>query len=186
MKNLQFYEAVDIDRLVWPTSYHFISMQTSAMAVFNDFKQSRPTLIAPDVTAIEAERLMRAEHVTIKMVMDEQDRFIGVVCLDDLDSQEVLKMVANGYQRAELRVRDFMRPKAGLRSFDYAELEQATIKDVIDALQNSGQQYCLVVDRDNHAVRGIISASDLAEKIRLPLDIQNRSSFVNVFNAIYH
>lgn len=186
MKNLHFYEAVDVDRLVWPTDYHFISMQTSAMAVFNDFKQSKPTLIAPDVTAIEAERLMRLEHVMIKMVVDEEGRFLGVVCLDDLDSQELLKMVANGYVRAELRVRDFMRPKASLRSFDYAELEQATIRDVIDALQHSGQQYCLVVERDNQAVRGIISAKDLAEKIRLPLDVQNRSSFVHVFNAIYH
>lgn len=186
MKNLHFYEAIDVDRLVWPSDYHFISMQTSAMAVFTDFKQNQPTLIAADVPAVEAERLMRTEHVTTRMVVDEQDRFLGVVCLDDLDSQEVLKMVANGYQRSELRVSDFMRPKAALRSFDYAELEQATIKDVIEALQYSGQQHCLVVDRDNHAVRGIISAKDLAEKIQLPLDVQNRSSFVNVFNAIYH
>lgn len=186
MKNLHFYEAVNVDRLVWPADFHLVSMEASAMAVFNDFKQSRPTLISPEMTAIEAERLMRTEHEAIKMVVDGQDRFLGVLCLDDLDSQEVLKKVANGYQRAELRVSDFMRPKASLQSFDYAELEQATIKDVIDALQYSGQQYCLVVDRDNQAVRGIISAKDLAEKIRLPLDVQNRSSFVNVFNAIYH
>lgn len=186
MKQLQFYEGLDVDRLIWPVSYNVLNVQSSAISVLDDFRQNQPTLISPDATAMDVELAMRREHVRLKVVVDEFERFLGIVTLEDLDHQEMLKRVAEGYHRSELKVRDFMHPRNSLRSFDYEELERASIQDVIEALQHSGQQLCLVVDHGRRAIRGVISARDIATRMGLPLDTQNRSSFVNVFQAIYH
>lgn len=186
MKQLQFYEELDVDRLIWPVSYSVLNVHSSAISVLDDFRQSQPALVSPDTPAMEVEASMRRDHIRLKVVIDEFERFLGIVTVDDLDSQEMLKMVAEGYSRTDLIVRDFMHPRSSLRCFDYEELERATIADVMEVLQHSGQQYCLVVDQGCRAIRGVISAQDIATRIGLPLDTQNRSSFVNVFKAIYH
>lgn len=186
MKHLQFYEGLDVDRLIWPASYSVLNIQSSAITVLEDFRKNQPALVSPDAPAMEVEASMRRDHIRLKVVIDEFERFLGLVTVNDLDSQEMLKMVAEGYPRHELKVRDFMHPRSSLRSFDYEELERATIQDVMETLQHSGQQHCLVVDQGCRAIRGVISAQDIASRIGLPLDTQNRSSFVNVFKAIYH
>jgi CBS-domain-containing membrane protein len=76
-----------------------------------------------------------------------------------------------------------MRPKKNLSTLDYNELSRATIGDVIIALKDSGQQHCLVVDKDSNKIRGIFSASDISRKLHLSIDIQEKSSFYKVFSA---
>ena len=76
-----------------------------------------------------------------------------------------------------------MRSKNDLSALDYNQLANATIGDVISALKNSGQQHCLVVDKESNKIRGIFSASDISRMLQLPIDIQEKSSFYKVFVA---
>ena len=80
---------------------------------------------------------------------------------------------------------DFMQPRSRLKAFNYQELEEAVIGDVVEALKYSGQQHYLVLDRETHKIRGIFSSSDIARKLHLAIDIQNRSSFLHIFEAIH-
>lgn len=184
MKNISFIAIDQIDELAWPTEHQEITKDSSALEIFTDFAEYIPLVIESSMLATEALALMQKAHVRLKLVLDENDHFIGVVSLDDLNRQELVKKLSSGYKREELLVTDFMRPRKDLKAFDYAELANTTIGTVINTLKNTGQQHCLVIDTDNHQIRGIISASDIARKLKLNIDIKNRSSFSHVFDAV--
>jgi hypothetical protein len=40
------------------------------------------------------------------------------------------------------------------------------------------------MDRDSHEIRGVISVSDIARELRLPLDIQGRPTFAELINIL--
>ena len=46
------------------------------------------------------------------------------------------------------------------------------------------KHHCLVMDRDTHEVRGVISVSDIARELRLPLDIQGRPTFAELITIL--
>ena len=108
-----------------------------------------------------------------------------VLSLDNLIGPEFMAKVVQGFKREELRVTDFMTPKDKLKAFDYSDVANSTIGNLIEALKERGQQHCLVIDRDTHKIRGLISASDIARKLKLSININSESSFSNIFNVLY-
>jgi CBS domain-containing protein len=186
MKKLDFYSVDNIDSLSWPAAPELISVDSSAVAVFTDFRLTQPMVIYADTLAIDAQNFMLQAHVRLKIVVDDSNHFLGLLSLDDLNSQEIIKHVSQGGSRDELVVTDFMKSKKDLQAFNFAALEKASIMDVIQALKTVGQQHCLVVDFEENKIRGIISASDISRKLKLPLDISMNSSFVSIFNVLHH
>ena len=186
MKNLNLYTTYTTDELAYPTAENKIGTDSCALEVFTDFRKTAPLTVRPDLSALEAEYAMKETRARLRLVMDASHHFIGAISLDDLNPQEVIKRISSGYRRSELKVADFMRSKESLKAFSYDELTSATIGDVMDALEKSGYHHCLVADRDHHEIRGIISASDIASKLNLPLSITEKPNFATISGAIYH
>ena len=95
--------------------------------------------------------------------------------------------VAKGTQRHEVLVNDLMISRSDLHAFDYNELQNSQVSDVVNALKNYRLRHCLVLDREHHHIRGVISSSDIARKLNLPipLDIHAKTSFSEIFDVIY-
>lgn len=184
MRGLPLYSADPNCDLAWPEITHEITLNSSALEIFTDFKIVKPLLVQSTASALEAEKLMQHAHVRLKMVVDSNNHFAGIISLDDLHSQEVMKKVVAGYSREDLTIADFMTPKDKLKTFEYSDIEHATISDIIETLKLAGQQHCLVVEREAHRVRGVISASDIARKLKLPINIVIDSSFANIFKTV--
>ncbi|SIS45462.1 CBS domain-containing protein [Neptunomonas antarctica] len=185
MKSLTLYTTNPVDELVVTHEHAVISLGSSALDIFTDFKDVNPFIIDENISAIEAERLMKKSHVRLKLVVDHDKKFLGVVSLDDLNNQEIMKKLSEGYDRNDLTITDFFQPKSKLKAFDYAELCHATIFDVVEVLKNNAQQHCLVIDRTQHKIRGVISASDIARRLQIAVDITKASSFVGIYNAVH-
>ena len=186
IRELAFYDTKAVDDLAWPEEIQEITIQSSALEVFTDFNEYKPLVIEDTTSAIEARSLMQKSHVRLKIVVDSNDHFLGAISLNDLDNQAVIIKVSEGYKYEELCVTDFMRCKSELKGFRYSDLASARINDVVIALQGSGHQHCLVIDAEKHKIRGIISASDIARRLHLHVDIENSSSFVSIFEALTH
>jgi CBS domain-containing protein len=186
MKNIALYDVDMFDALVWPDEYQGITLQSPAMAVLTDFRKSKPFVIDEGNSATEAEKLMLEEHVRLKIVVNKNNEFLGVISLEDINSQEVMKRIAEGAERSELSVANFMRPKMALKVIQFCELQKASVADVVDVLKSNGLQHCLVVDREKHQIRGIISASDLARGLRIPLNLSTSPSFLDIFKAVHN
>lgn len=185
MKKVNFYEISDIDQLAWPESKEDISLDTPALQFFTDFNTVEPLVIDTVTRCIEVRNLMLQEHVKLKIVVDSNMHFLGIISLDRLDDRKIVQKVSEGFDRNDISVTDMMIPKNDLSAFDYNEISVASIGEIINALKDSGQRHCLVVDRESHKIRGIFSASDISRKLRLPIDIQGKSSFYKIFSVIH-
>lgn len=178
------YPVDSIDQLAWPESSTGLSLDSPALSVLTDFQHHQPRFVDGHDSASAVEQAMLRAHVRLQLVVDEYHQFLGLVSLDDLNSQEILKRVASGYNREDLAARDFMRPRSALRALDYHELRRSTVRDLVETLKDNEHQHYLVIDRQNHRIRGVISASDLARKLRLDIQIHRGSSFIAIYNAL--
>jgi len=186
MMKLDFFDIEAMDDIAKPEATGWITKDSSALEVFTDFNVYMPLMLEEGTCAVEAEKQMQKAHVRLKLVVDSELNFMGVVSLDSLNNQEVIKRLSEGYTREELTIDEFMIPKGELKAFDYEQVACASINNVIEALKESGQQHCLVLDREQHKIRGIISASDVVRKLKLPVNIMTDSSFLGIFNTVHH
>ena len=171
MSHLKLVSLNEIDELLSPEAIDNITINSPATRVFTDFKYNQPLMIDSDVSIDEAERLMKAEHVKLKFVVNNQMKLLGVIALEDINSQQIMKKMAQGLSRNELYVNDFIKPLSAIKALEYSELERTKIKDVVELLKENGHQHCLVIDTGMHKVRGIISASDIARRLKIPMDL---------------
>ena len=186
MKKLQMFSLDSVDHLVQPDEVVRVTVESPAVLIFTDFNKSQPLVIDSQTKATEAEHEMRKAHVKLKFVVDQSLEVIGVVSFQDLSSEAVIKMVASGVSRSKLLVNDLMRERSTLRSIEISDLEQATVGDVIHTLQENGEQHCLVIDHSKHHIRGLISASDIARRLHLPVIIEQTPTFVSIFKSLHH
>ncbi len=184
MRNLNLCDVEQIDELVWPENYQEINLRSPALRVLTDFKKNIPSVIGEDVCAHETEQMMLKAHVRLKIVVDGASKFLGVVGLVDITHQEIMKKIAKGHQHDELLVSDFMQPKSELKAIDFADLEQATVGDILETLKTNGERHCLVINKQKHNIRGVVSASDLVRMLKLNIDLSRPPSFLEVFNVI--
>lgn len=185
MKKLTLYPVSTVDELASPDGIASLSLDTPALEFFTDFRLVQPLVIESSVSAVQAREMMIRTHVRLKFVVNEANRFVGVISADDLAERRIVQKVAEGYARSDITVTDLMIPKGELMAMGIGEVARASIGEVVTLLKDYRQQHCLVVDHQDHAVRGIFSSSDISRKLRLSIDIQDRSDFFRVFSAVH-
>lgn len=184
MKTLSLYTVDAADHLVHPRHFGHTHLHSPAMELVEDFSHSTPEVIDADTPAAHTQEIMLHEHSRFKLVVDNEGELVGLVEQEQLSGPAMLRRVANGDLRHEVTVSDLMRPREQLKALAYEQLQSCTIGDVITTLQHSGESYCLVVDRDHHQIRGVISARDLAERLHIDLDISKVPTFLNIFDSL--
>lgn len=186
MKTLELKPLNAVAHLVHPEEFADITWESSALEIFTDFRFHKPLVIFQGVSVYEAERRMRRAHVKLMLVVDSRDEFVGTISAADLEEQNLMLYVSRGHDREELRVSDLMLSRSEIQALDFDRLAGARICDVVETLKQKGRQHCLVVDSENHHIRGLISSSDIARRLHMPIEITRQSSFVELFNAIRH
>lgn len=172
-------------RLVEPEDFAHLSVESPATAILTDFRDHKPMVVETSETAVSAEHQMRAAHVRLKLVVDTNHRLVGTISDDDLRGECLVRQVASGMPRDQVSVGELMRPRSTLQAVDYQQLEQASIGDLIAALQNEGVRHCLVVEPADGHVRGMISAGDIARRLHIPVDISERLSFADLAEVLF-
>jgi CBS domain containing-hemolysin-like protein len=185
MKKLQLFDLDLVDNIISPKYFEQTTLMSPAKQVFTDFKAHKALVIEGATTAAEALNLMRKTHVTMKIVVSENDDFMGIISTEELTERLIVSEVAKGRDRHEVLVSDLMLARDTLHAFDFKEIETATVNDVVAALENYGLRHCLVLDREHHHIRGVISSSDIAKELHLAIDIYPKPSFSQIFKVIH-
>ncbi|KZN13203.1 CBS domain-containing protein [Marinomonas sp. TW1] len=180
MKTLTYVSTKDVNELTWPNASDNTNLYSSALTVFTDFSAGGPRVIESSVRADELVTLMRKEHVRMKLVVDSNNQFIGVISLEDLSEDVFIRKVADGYQRSELLVADLMRPKEALLALSYKSLKNSDIESLLFSQRNNPYQHLLVIDEATKAIRGLVSSNDVARELRLDIDV-SFSSFQQIY-----
>ncbi len=184
MKNLHLFDLEKVDNIISPEYFEQATINSPATTIFTDFKAHIPLKIEANTRAIDALNLMIKSHVQMKIVISKTDEFLGIVSTKELTEQRIVSEVAKGTPRDEILVEEMMIPRQSLSVFDYQELERSKVCDVIFALEQNGLNHCLVVDRTEHQIRGVISSSDIARKLHLPIMLNDNNSFSRVFALV--
>lgn len=186
MQNITLFRLENVSHLVQPDEFGGLEMDSPASEIFTDFKKHRPLTIEGDTPALDAAMLMRRSHARMKLVTDAKGEFIGTITADDLSDQNLMVKVAKGERLREVTVSEMMMPKRDILAMDIQEMERATIGDVIDTLQRSGQPHCLIVDTSCDHIRGLIAASEVERRLHVPIKIEKIPTFVDIFNNVKH
>jgi CBS domain containing-hemolysin-like protein len=184
MNKLTLRPVPPVVELASPQRKSRVSLDTSALEFFTDFALVQPLMVESSVIAAQAREIMIKTHVRMQFVVDDIGRFLGIISADDLAERKIVQRVAEGYSRRDITVADLMIPKGKLMAINLEEVTRASIGDVVTLLKDFHQQHCLVIDQQAQQVRGIFSSSDISRKLRLPINIQDRSDFYRVFAAI--
>jgi CBS domain containing-hemolysin-like protein len=182
MKTLTYVSTKDVNNLIWPATTEDINIYSSALSVFTDFTTAGPRVIESSTRADELVQLMKKEHVRMKIVVDTDNHFIGVISLDDLSEDVFIKQIANGFKRSELMVADLMRAKEGLLALSYTSLRNSDIESLLFSQRHNLLQHLLVIDEDTKAIRGVISSNDVVRQLRLDVDV-TFSSFAYTYQS---
>lgn len=185
MKNLEIKRADKIDRVSFPTNFSPLQLNDSALSLFRDFREYSPSSVLKNFSANEAEKFMANSHAEICLVMDRDEKFIGLISMEDLSKQELVRWVSNGYHRDELTVRDLMHGKDELHTLLYSDVEKASVGDIIDLLKFGGLHYLLIQDDETSELRGVIASSEIQRRLNKPIHIGTGSDFVKIFKAIH-
>lgn len=185
MQNITLFPVDSVAHLVQPEEFDNLGLNSPAVEFFTDFKKHRPLTIEGSTLAVDVEMLMRKAHVRLKLVIDSNDEFIGIISTEELSEQNFMIRVANGEGRNEITVSDMMCPRHAILALDLEQLERSSIDDILTTLKRHGHQHCLVVDRRHNHIRGLISASDVARRLHMPIKIEKVPTFVDIFRSIH-
>ena len=186
MHILKLVSIENISALQHPETPQELTLASPATAIFTDFRSQTPIVTDMNAPALQIEEQMLRAHVKLNIVLDGNGEFLGVITLKDLSSDRIIRLVAQGAERHELKVNDLMTHKKGLMALPVEEVLGSCVGDVLLTLQHAGIQHCLVVDRGEHNIRGLISASDVARRLRLPVSVSKAPCFSEIYSAVTH
>ena len=127
--------------------------------------------------------MMRHEHSQLKLVVDASREMVGVLSSDQFSSQNLMRLVSKDVKAKDLTVKDVMHPRAEVMGLSYQQLQHCTVGDVLNTLQKAGEPYAVVVDHENHQIRGIISARDITARLHIaPVQIEKAPTLLNMLN----
>ncbi|WED43402.1 CBS domain-containing protein [Legionella cardiaca] len=181
---LKTYDINKIDHLTTPEEALPITLDSPALDIFTDFQKIEPLVIDESLSVVAAEDLMKKTHVRLKLVM-KNDEFVGAVAYADLVGEKMMAL-SHHTPRHQILVSDVMTPRTGLKAIAFHDLQRCRIRDVVETLKNEGKQHFLVIEEDIHHIRGILSASDIARRLHVPIDINRVSTFIDIYKALNH
>lgn len=185
MKELTLYPVIKEDELARPEVIVELSLATSAMQFFTDYRVREALVIDDDTKAIDAHKAMLAMHEHLRLVVDKAEHFAGVISSQELTEQNIIRNAVEAkVPRGDLEVKDLMTPKKDLFALDIREVEKAKISEVVEMLKDNHQKYCLVVDETTHHIVGVVSAYELSLKLNVDLDIADIPSFYHLYAEV--
>jgi len=163
------------------------TLDSPAIAMMTDFRLTEPLTLHLDESIDDAVRAMRKMHVRSVIVTDADEIFRGIVTVADLESRKVLSQASSlGLKRGDLSIADVMITRNALRGITLEAMLQGSIGDLLSTLRNEGRQHMLVVDPDQGTICGIVSASEIARQLRIPVEINLRAtSFRELVDVLF-
>ena len=154
-----------------------------ALDVMTDLTQV--TLFTAELTTAldKALETMIKRGVRMLLVRDTDGHVKGLITSRDISGERVdTIMEKTGATREDLMVCDVMTLKGRLDVLMMAEVERATVGDIIETLRQVDRQHAMVVDTHPKsgqlAVRGIFSLSQIAVQLGLEIDpAENPTTF---------
>lgn len=185
MKNLVFFPVSTTERLMQPEHFYDVELTSPALRVMEDFSTHKPHMIKASESVVSARAALLATGVGHKLVVDDNYELVGIIDNMRLSSENAqLKRLDLGVSMGELTVRDLMRARDQIKAVGWEQVASARVGDLLFSCQQQGQEYALVVDREQQQIRGLIAAHAIGERLHEAVTIARKPTFVDIFTAV--
>ncbi|MCK5814168.1 MAG: hypothetical protein KAH03_07905 [Cocleimonas sp.] len=165
-----------------------ISESSPAISVMTDLRIINPFQIETSASLNAINDKMIACGVRLLFVHDQQGQLAGLITSNDiLGEKPLLFATNNGCSRNDIEAKDMMTPISKLEAIPFADIEKATVADVVIALEDSRRHHMLVLQENEgrNCVRGIISVTQVAHQLGKEINSSQRAgSFAQLNRAL--
>lgn len=152
-----------------------VTLESPALAVMTDLTAVKAATTGARTTLVQAEQIMIYQGVRMLFVVSDMPSVEGLITTTDLRGDRQMKLVhERGARYDELTVGDVMTPLPQIDAIDLAEMQHASVANVVATLQAFGRNHLLVVDPaadGGTRLRGVISRSQLERQLGQPVPI---------------
>ena len=151
-----------------------LGVDSPALEAMTDLRRVAPLTVQRTNTLASTRERMRKLGVRMLLVTDATGAVMGVITVTDLDSDRPAKIAAkSGKQVDELLVQDIMTLRGRIEVLQLADVEKASIGQILSSLRDAGRRHALVLDSapddEQHLICGIFSLTRLCGQIGLSI-----------------
>lgn len=163
-----------------------LKLDSPAIEIMANFSNNTALMLFDDMSIEQGTNLLKNTHMSKALVRNEQEQFLGIVTLADLQSVKVLSTANQlGIARSDLTLAHLMTPKSACTGLQLQTVMTSTIGDVLETMQQVGTLYLLVISQANKEIVGMISAIDIAKSLHMPIQITPKpQNFKDVMLAV--
>lgn len=145
-------------------------IQDSALSVMVDFKYHTPPTISAHKSLDEAQSEMRIYHLPVLIVVDSEQRMIGVLTSEDVLGEKPVKISQEKrIPRSEIEVEMVMLPFKSTTAIEIDDLTHAKVGHIIQTFRETKQHVLMVVktnaETKTRKILGLFSASLISRQL---------------------
>jgi CBS domain-containing protein len=148
-------------------------LNSAAISLMVDFTRVHAITASDSIAINDALEMMRVNRIRALMVIDCNGEFAGIVTAMDLMGRKPMAYANEaGIPHSQVQVRDIMSSKNKLKAIARADVDKATLADVLEVLRSLNQQHILVVEGGDEDMRicGLFSVSDFKRALGISLE----------------
>jgi CBS-domain-containing membrane protein len=151
-----------------------LGVDSPALEAMTDLRRVTALTVERTNTLASTRERMRKLGVRMLLVTDATGAVMGVITVTDLDSDRPAKIAAkSGEQVDELLVQDIMTLRGRIEVLQLADVEKASIGQILSSLRDAGRRHALVLDSapddEQNLICGIFSLTRLCGQIGLSI-----------------
>ena len=172
------------------TGYHLVGADSPAVEAMTDFLRVNVVTIGASESLVDANARMISRGVRMLIVSAPDDGVQGLITARDVLGEKPMQLAqSRGCKRDDLLVADLMTPIGNVDTLYLAEVLNARVIDILDALKSLGRQHILVEDIDPTTglprLRGMFSATHIGRLLGVPvLGFELASTFAEIEAAL--
>jgi hypothetical protein len=166
-----------------------VTLDDRAERVYTDFTYARPFSIAPTANIAQINDRMIACGVRLLFVCDNDGALKGLVTYTDLSGEKPVRYVQeHGGSRDEILAQEIMTPLAQLEALSRADVQKASVGDIVETIKAAGRQHMLVSqdgDGGVTVISGLFSSTDIEKRLGISIELSSRAhSFADLERAL--
>jgi len=151
-----------------------VTADSPATDVMTDFTKVAAMTIGPCASLEDANQRMIASGVRLLFVTGRDNDIMGVITATDILGERPMKYLQEvGGKREDIFIRDIMSPQESLDVLYMADVNRATVGDVVETMKRVGRQHALVVevnDNGKQVVRGLFSTKQISKQLGITIE----------------
>jgi CBS-domain-containing membrane protein len=168
-----------------------VTLDSPALAVMTDLTNVKAATTSPGTTLRHAEQIMIYQGVRMLFVVTEMPSLEGLITSTDLHGDRAMRVIQQRNVRYdELSVADVMVGLSSLDAIDLAQVQLATVRNVVATLKKQGRNHLLVAEGGTAGaparVRGVISRAQVERQLGAVIDmIEVAQSFADIEQMLF-